>query len=196
MGVFTQMRPGVFLAVLAVVLILVFTASCSDGHDGGMSAECGDGIPDAGEECDDGNTTPGDGCDENCQLEPLLMISGEYDLNIDTVVDTCGFGSSPTDSPMQVDELDPTTVEIDIPDGGVGGDCNRKDFTRDGLEGNAALGAGSELCAGDRVVGRVTSASSLAGHHRAIGIVRVDASEAGTELRAGEVSARVVAPEA
>ncbi len=41
-------------------------------------------------------------------------------------------GTSPTNAPMLVNELDPTTVEIDIPNGGVGGDCNRKDFTRDG----------------------------------------------------------------
>ena len=31
---------------------------------------------------------------------------------------------------MQVNELDPTAVEIDIPVGGFGGECDRKDYTR------------------------------------------------------------------
>ncbi len=84
----------------------------------------------AGEQCDDGNTVPGDGCDGSCQIEPFLGISGEYNLNIDTVVDTCNFGSSPAPSPMEVDEQDPTTVEIDIPVGGFGGECNRAEYTR------------------------------------------------------------------
>ncbi len=117
---------------------------CDDGNDvacDGCSPQCtiesgqicGDGILNAacGEECDDDNTLPGDGCDENCQIEPF-PISGEYNLSIDTVADTCGFGTSPANAPMEVNELDPTTVKIDIPNGGVGGDCNRKDFTRDG----------------------------------------------------------------
>jgi cysteine-rich repeat protein len=113
------------------------TVSC-DGCSATCETElgfmCGDGVvnADCGEECDDGNTMPGDGCDENCVLEtPPLSITGEYSVDIDGQ-DSCGFGTGPASSPMEAIELGATRVNIDIPVGGAGGECNPQEVGRQG----------------------------------------------------------------
>jgi cysteine-rich repeat protein len=132
------MRSRILLVLPTALLALGLLTSCSDdGYGGGDDdsptfPECGNGTVETGEECDDGNVVPGDGCDADCNLESILVIDGEYDLSISLVRDTCGFGAAPTDAPMQVQELDPVTAEVDIPAGGAGGDCNRQDFARAG----------------------------------------------------------------
>jgi cysteine-rich repeat protein len=96
---------------------------------------CGDGILNqaCGEECDDGNNLPGDGCDPNCRLEGgVLDINGEYAIDVDTTLDTCGFGSGSSSNVMEVVEQTQSSVTVNIPVGGPGGECNRQDFDRMG----------------------------------------------------------------
>ena len=114
------------------------TVDC-DGCSASCTSEigfvCGDGTLNqaCGEQCDDGNTTPGDGCDAACQIEqPPLTISGDYAVDIGTTLDTCGFGSGSTSTPMNVEELSATDVTVDIPIGGAGGACNGRNFVRVG----------------------------------------------------------------
>jgi len=114
------------------------TVDC-DGCSASCTSEigfvCGDGILNlsCGEQCDDGNNAPGDGCDAMCQIEQApLIISGEYAVDIETTLDTCGFGSGSTSTPMNVQEVSATVVTVDIPVGGAGGECNERNFVRVG----------------------------------------------------------------
>ena len=56
------------------------------------SAECGDGIVDAGEGCDDGNLVDGDGCDSNCQVSNELCGNAMIDPG-----ETCDDGNAQPD---------------------------------------------------------------------------------------------------
>jgi cysteine-rich repeat protein len=95
---------------------------------------CGDGLLNqvCGEQCDDGNTTPGDGCDASCQPEgPPLVLDGEYSVDIAVDSDTCNLGAGPATTPMEVTEQASLRVDVDIPIGGAGGECNPQAFERD-----------------------------------------------------------------
>ena len=90
---------------------------CSPTCDVELGLVCGDGILNehCGEECDDGNTRPDDGCDGDCNIELPLAISGEYDIDITVVVDTCNFGTKDSDAPMLVSEMVRSISTVEMP---------------------------------------------------------------------------------
>ena len=99
-------------ALLAAVL-LAGTAACSGSGSSGRPGGDGGG--------DDGGVIP----------DPPLPITGDYDVTVTTVVDTCGFGGGVVVTPMQVDEMGADAAEVDLPVGGSG-ECNRQDYFRVG----------------------------------------------------------------
>jgi len=62
--------------------------------------------------------------------DPALMIDGEYQIAVDTVVDRCGFGTGSSSTPISVFETGESSANVNIPLGGAGGQCSDGPFQR------------------------------------------------------------------
>ena len=86
-----------------VVLALVFSVGCGGGSSGG-------GV-----------------------MPPApLVITGDYSININPTVDTCGLPLPGFNTAMHVQETGATQATADIPIGGNGGQCNPIVYARTG----------------------------------------------------------------
>jgi hypothetical protein len=62
--------------------------------------------------------------------DPPLELDGEYQIAVDTGMDTCGFGTGSSETPIEVSASDMTSAIVDIPLGGLGGSCAPGPFDR------------------------------------------------------------------
>ena len=111
----------------------------STGDGDGESAECGNGVVEAGETCDDGNTMSGDGCSASCNTEGPIECMGQIYQCGDTL-DNDSDGLIDLDDPECISPCDDdeSTFRTNLP--GQAEDCKSDCYW------DADSGSGQDKC--------------------------------------------------